>query len=223
MGRTPIGNGGAIRPPASPQRDTRSLDHGDGSSIPPSSIAWTRFTSGIVLVAKTRLMQRAMQDLVVEPSDRARNTRPSWRAVLSGATGRIELPIGPDTSSTIRVKRACRADVVMPSVTVLREVIRRFKGLYACSRLSAYRAAASDPGSFAGTGILCWGICCTRMRILFLALSAITPGRPGTTLSRRGNAFTRSECGSSTLFPGREVLIESSLPDDFLEMLKGLS
>ena len=97
-------------------RDIRaSLERGDMSFYPTLVNRLDAGTSGIVLVAKTRDTHRAMQALTV-----SRQVAKEYIALVEGrmsqADGRIELPLGPDTHSGVRLKMAGRADG-LPSVT----------------------------------------------------------------------------------------------------------
>lgn len=195
----------------------RSLDEGNGEFYPTLVNRLDRFTSGIVLVAKTHRMHRAMQDMTVR-----RLIEKEYQALVEGVlpeeTGRIEFPIGPDPSSTIRVKRAYRADG-LPSITTW-EVIRRFAE---CTLLRAMPL----------TG---------RQHQIRVHLAGIGHPVVGDLLYKDENLFLRyqesSESGDDTLptrqclhagrvrfthpLTGHEVLTESPLPEDFLSVLRGL-
>ena len=92
-----------------------SLSHGDGSFYPSLVNRLDTFTSGIVLIAKARETLLALQALAA----RALISK-EYAACVEGRLaqdeGRIDLPIGRDSSSAIRVKMAVRPDG-LPSVT----------------------------------------------------------------------------------------------------------
>ncbi len=95
-----------------------SLNHGDGGFYPSLVNRLDTFTSGIVLIAKVRETLLALQDLAA----RALISK-EYAACVEGRVeqdgGKIELPIGRDRSSTVRVKMAARPDG-LPSVTEYR-------------------------------------------------------------------------------------------------------
>ena len=86
-----------------------SLQRGDPSFYPTLVNRLDVLTSGIVLVAKTRAMHKAMQALITR-----RLVAREYIALVEGSLGDeeglIELPIGPDPTSRVRVKMACRSD-----------------------------------------------------------------------------------------------------------------
>ncbi len=86
-----------------------SLERGDMTFYPTLVNRLDVFTSGVVLVALTRAVHGAMQSLAL----RRLITR-EYVALVEGAVrgeeGLIELPIGPDAASRVRVKMACRGD-----------------------------------------------------------------------------------------------------------------
>jgi 23S rRNA pseudouridine1911/1915/1917 synthase len=163
-------------------------------------------------------MQRAMQDMTVQ-----RLIEKEYEALVEGVLpderGRIELPIGPDPSSTIRVKRACRADG-MPSTTVW-EVMRRFT---ACTLVRAMPLTGRQHQirvHLAGIGHPVWGDLLYKEESLFLRFqdSSATPDDilPARQCLHAGRVrFVHP-------LSGHEVLIESPLPEDFLSVLRGLS
>ena len=92
-----------------------SLGRGDMSFYPTLVNRLDTFTSGIVLLAKTKAMHEAMQALMT-----GRHVLKEYIALVEGrissAEGRIDLPLGRDMESSVRVKMAGRADG-LPSVT----------------------------------------------------------------------------------------------------------
>jgi len=96
-------------------RIRESLDRGDTSFYPRLVNRLDRFTSGIVLLAKTREAMHAMQAMVT-----SRRISKGYVALVEGIVsetrGRIDLALGPDPRSLVRVKMAPREDG-LPSVT----------------------------------------------------------------------------------------------------------
>ena len=86
-----------------------SLGRGDLSFYPTLVNRLDVLTSGIVLVAKTRAVHRAMQELVTHRLI-AREYVALVEGVVEGQEGIVELPIGLDPASGVRLKRAVRAD-----------------------------------------------------------------------------------------------------------------
>jgi 23S rRNA pseudouridine1911/1915/1917 synthase len=86
-----------------------SLERGDMTFYPTLVNRLDVFTSGIVLLAMTRAVHKAMQALVTR-----RLISREYLALVEGTIrdqeGLIELPIGPDTASGVRLKMACRSD-----------------------------------------------------------------------------------------------------------------
>lgn len=101
------------------------LARGDAGWYPRLVHRLDTFTSGVLLVARTRECFLAMQRLVA-----ARLLEKSYLAVVVGVmaadNGSIDSPIGRDTSSAIDVKMAVRGDG-LPAVTRW-EVVRRLPG-----------------------------------------------------------------------------------------------
>lgn len=86
-----------------------SLERGDMSYYPTLVNRLDVFTSGVVILATTGAVQKAMQALVVRRLI-AREYLALVEGTLRDEQGMIELPIGPDTASRVRVKMACRSD-----------------------------------------------------------------------------------------------------------------
>ena len=105
------------------ERVRECLDRGDMGFYPNLVNRLDVHTSGIILVALTGVMHRAMQELVLR-----RLISREYVALVEGSVssdrGSIEFPIGPDMTSRVRLKMACRADG-KDSVTNF-EVIERF-------------------------------------------------------------------------------------------------
>jgi 23S rRNA pseudouridine1911/1915/1917 synthase len=86
-----------------------SLERGDPSFYPTVVNRLDVQTSGIVILALTRGVHKQMQAMAT-----ARTVRREYLALVEGTIredeGLIDLPIGPDPSSRVRVKMACRPD-----------------------------------------------------------------------------------------------------------------
>jgi RluA family pseudouridine synthase len=97
---------------------TSSIDAGTGDFYPTLVNRLDVFTSGIVLLAKTRPAHAAMQTLMAR-----RLIDKEYLALVEGRIdadeGVIDTAIGPDPGSELRVKMACRPDG-QPSLTCYR-------------------------------------------------------------------------------------------------------
>jgi 23S rRNA pseudouridine1911/1915/1917 synthase len=102
-----------------------SLLRGDMTFYPTLVNRLDVFTSGIVILATTHAVQKAMQAFV-EQRLIAREYIALVEGSLRNEEGMIELPIGTDTASTVRLKMACRSDG-KESVTAY-SVMERFPG-----------------------------------------------------------------------------------------------
>ena len=109
MGRTQSGTVVQFARHLYAARIRASLDAGDTGFYPRLVNRLDRFTSGVVLLAKTRDALHAMQAMVMD-----RLISKGYMALVEGVVaedrGRIEMPIGPDPGSSIRVKMAPRED-----------------------------------------------------------------------------------------------------------------
>ena len=86
-----------------------SLARGDMGFYPSLVNRLDVFTSGIVILALTGPVHKAMQAMVVQ-----RLVAREYIALVEGRVendeGVVDLPIGPDAASRVRLKKACRAD-----------------------------------------------------------------------------------------------------------------
>ncbi len=104
------------------------LGTGDSGWYPRSVNRLDVFTSGVVLVALTRETQRSMQALLA-----AGRIRKEYLALVEGVipdpSGTVDLPVGPDRDSDVRVKMAAGRGLTgsRPSVTRF-TVLRRLPG-----------------------------------------------------------------------------------------------
>jgi 23S rRNA pseudouridine1911/1915/1917 synthase len=201
-----------------------SLDRGDVSYYPTLVNRLDVFTSGIVLLAKTKDMHAAMQALMVQ-----RRIHKEYIALLegrmAGAEGRIELPIGRDPESLVRVKMAGRLDG-LPSVT-------RYAVL---GLLQAHTLVRAFPLTgrqhqirvhFASLGHPVVGDLLYKDERLFLAwqeTGGMGSGAAGSlTQDRAGRQClhaTRLEFAHPAT--GAQIRIESPLPADFLAILSDI-
>lgn len=102
------------------------LARGDAGFYPRLVHRLDMLTSGVLLVARTREAFLAMQRLV-----QSRAVAKSYLALVEGTVqddeGRIELPLGRDESSAVRVKMAARCADGLPALTEFK-VVRRLPG-----------------------------------------------------------------------------------------------
>ena len=86
-----------------------SLSRGDMGFYPSLVNRLDVFTSGIVILALTGTVHKAMQAMVVQ-----RLVSREYIALVEGRVedddGVIDIPIGPDPASRVRLKKTCRAD-----------------------------------------------------------------------------------------------------------------
>jgi 23S rRNA pseudouridine955/2504/2580 synthase len=192
------------------------LDRGDTGFYPRLVNRLDRFTSGIVLLAKTRDALLAMQALVT-----GRLISKGYVALVEGTVtdsrGRIELRLGPDPSSGTRVKMAPREDG-LPAVTEY-AVLRR---------LPSHTLLSVTPI----TG---------RQHQIRVHLAAIGHPVVGDLLYKDERLFLRSHRGDESGGPlprrhclhaeslrfdhpvtGSPLAISAPLPPDFLEIMAGL-
>ena len=102
-----------------------SLGRGDASFYPTLVNRLDVFTSGVVLIAKTRAVYKAMQALIARHLV-FREYVALVEGVMHDDEGLIELPLGPDTASRVRLKMAFRSDGRMSSTRY--SIIERLPG-----------------------------------------------------------------------------------------------
>jgi len=196
----------------------RSLEHGDGGFYPTLVNRLDTFTSGIVLVAKTILAYRVMQAVVVQ-----RLVQKEYQAlvegVLSEESGKIELPIGPDATSTIRVKRECRDDGLASSTAW--EATRRFDGYTLVRAMPLTGRQHQIRIHFASVGHPIYGDLLYKDESLFLRYQE-SRGTIDDSLPKR-QCLHAGQVRFTHPLTGHEILIESPLPEDFQSILNGLS
>jgi 23S rRNA pseudouridine1911/1915/1917 synthase len=191
-----------------------SLDRGDLGFYPSLVNRLDAFTSGIVLIAKSRDILLAMQELAARALI-AKEYVALVEGVVAREEGRIDLPLGRDTGSAVRVKMAPRDDG-LPSVTEYR-VRRR---LPAHTLLSAFPLTGRQHQirvHLAAVGHPVWGDMLYKDEGLFLryqqnrgVLDASLPSRQ--CLHAERVAFIHPATKLA-------VTIVAPVPDDFREIL----
>lgn len=196
------------------------LARGDAGFYPRLVNRLDVFTSGVLLVARTRAAFRAMQDLVA-----ARRIQKSYVAVVQGLIapdeGSIELAIGKDEASAIALKMTARADG-LPSTTTYR-VIRRLPRHTVVRAFPLTGRQHQIRVHFAAIGHPVWGDLLYEDERLFLRyLSCI--GRDGMLDADLPTRHLLHAEEVSFVHPGTEagVRISSPLPADFTRILAGL-
>jgi 23S rRNA pseudouridine1911/1915/1917 synthase len=196
------------------------LARGDAGFYPRLVNRLDVFTSGAVLVARTREALRAMHELVAE-----RRLEKSYVAVVDGLLveeeGCIELAIGRDETSAVALKMATRADG-LPSVTTYR-VVRRLPRHTLVRAFPFTGRQHQIRVHFAAIGHPVWGDLLYKDERLFLryldcmdrdgVLDADLPARH--LLHAEEISFVHPRTGAA-------VRISSPLPADFKEIVQRL-
>jgi 23S rRNA pseudouridine1911/1915/1917 synthase len=175
------------------------------------------FTSGIVLLAKTRTAHAALQDIVTR-----RLVSKEYIAVVEGVMaedeGRMDGPIGLDPHSAVRVKRALRPDG-LPSVTAY-AVLRRLPGHTLIRALPITGRQHQIRVHCAGMGHPVCGDLLYGDERLFLRFlrngGTLDDGLPARHL------LHAARVSFAHPFTAARVAIESPLPGDFLAMMRDL-
>lgn len=187
-----------------------SLRRGDTSFYPTLVNRLDVFTSGIVLVAKTRAVHRAMQGLTTR-----RLIVREYVALVEGSLahdeGLIELPIGPDPASRVRVKKACRSDG--RSSATRYQVVERMPGHTLLAVMPLTGRQHQIRVHLAALGHPVAGDLLYKDEALFLAAQE-AGGGPGAAQDPRHCLHARRArfCHPVT---GAEVQIEAPVPADF--------
>jgi RluA family pseudouridine synthase len=188
-----------------------SLERGDPSFYPTLVNRLDVYTSGIVLVAKTRAVHKAMQALVTR-----RLVAREYIALVEGSLGDeeglIELPLGPDLASAVRVKMACRSDGRKSSTRYW--VIERLPGHTLVGVRPLTGRQHQIRVHFAALGHPVVGDLLYKDEALFLASQETAPV-PRHCLHARHASFTHPVTGA-------EVYIEAPVPADFEGVVNGL-
>jgi RluA family pseudouridine synthase len=175
------------------------------------------FTSGIVLLAKTRTAHAALQDMVTR-----RLVSKEYIAVVEGVMAREEArmdgPIGLDPHSAVRVKRALRPDG-LPSVTVF-AVIRRLPGHTLLRAFPLTGRQHQIRVHCAGMGHPVHGDLIYGDERLFLRYLR-NGGELDDSLPPR-HLLHAARVSFTHPLTGAALVIESPLPDDFLAMMRDI-
>ena len=200
------------------------LARGDAGFYPRLVNRLDVFTSGVVLVARTRHALRAMHELVA-----ARRIEKRYMALVEGIIGeqegRIELAIGRDETSAVALKMAARADG-LPSLTTYR-VIRRLPRHTLVRAFPLTGRQHQIRVHFAAIGHPVWGDLLYKDERLFLRYLDFVKGDgtlggiPDADLPVRHLLHAEEV---SFVHPATEaaVRISSPLPADFEEILQRL-
>jgi 23S rRNA pseudouridine1911/1915/1917 synthase len=191
------------------------LARGDAGWYPRLVHRLDTFTSGVLLVARTRECFLAMQRLVAD-----RLLEKSYLAVVEGVMaadhGSIDSPVGRDSSSAIDVKMAVRVDG-LPAVTRW-EVVRRLPGHTLVRAFPLTGRQHQVRVHLASIGHPVAGDLLYRDERLFLrwqeSLAAGLPAEPGLPARQMLHA---EAVAFDHPFAGQRVRIESPLPVGFLE------
>jgi len=187
-----------------------SLERGDMSFYPTLVNRLDVFTSGIVLIAKTRAMHRAMQALIAR-----RLIVREYIALVEGwmddDEGIIELPLGPDPTSGVRVKMACRADGRKSSTRYT--VIERLPG-HTLLRVRPLTGRQHQIRvHFAALGHPVAGDLLYKDETFFLAAQKAEGASEGITVPR--HCLHARLAGFTHPVTGADVQIEAPVPADF--------
>ncbi len=203
------------------QRDAAAirerLSRGDMDFYPTLVNRLDRLTSGIVLIARTRAAHAAMQDLM-----KRRLVSKEYLAIVEGEihdeAGSIEMPIGADAGSRVRVKMACRADG-RPSLTRY-AVVRVLRGHTLLRAFALTGRQHQVRVHFAAIGHPVWGDLLYKDESLFLRYQK-REGEPDPLLPPR-HCLHAARLSFRHPFSGKEIAIEAPLPADFLSILEDL-
>jgi len=183
-----------------------SLGRGDMGFYPTLVNRLDVFTSGIVILALTGPVHKAMQAMVVQ-----RLVSREYIALVEGRveddSGVIDIPIGPDTASRVRLKKACRADGKQSATRYA--VIERLPA-HTLLRLTPLTGRQHQIRvHLASIGHPVLGDLLYKDESLFLAALAPGSAPPGRHwLHARRAAFTHPVSGAP-------IVIEAPIPPDF--------
>ncbi|HUI72611.1 MAG TPA: RluA family pseudouridine synthase [Spirochaetia bacterium] len=179
-------------------------------------------TSGVILVAKTTAALRPMQEMVSGGKIGKR-----YIALVEGRiernTWRIDLPLGPDPSSSIRLRMAPRegglasvTDCTVMERFHVHTLVKVFPRTGRQHQIRAHLAAVGHP---------VWGDLLYNNEALFLRYLRLVAGSepPGGDVSvPRRHCLHAEEVEFAHPLTGARVLIRSPLPSDFVEILRGI-
>jgi 23S rRNA pseudouridine1911/1915/1917 synthase len=175
-------------------------------------------TSGVVILATTLIVQKAMQDLIGR-----RLISREYVALVEGTLpenkGTIDFPIGPHAASEVRMKMACRSDG-KESVTAY-SVIERLPGhtLLCVTPLSGRQHQIRV--HLAAIGHPIRGDLLYKNETLFLTVQPAVAGAKNASPSARHFLHARR---ASFIHPvsGVQIDVEAPTPEDFHLILKQL-
>jgi 23S rRNA pseudouridine1911/1915/1917 synthase len=183
------------------------------------------FTSGIVLIAKNREVLRAMHVLAASGGIAKRYTA-VVEGLLDSGSGRIELPIGRDVKSAVKLKMAVVPDG-LPCLTEY--TVER--------RMEAHTMLRASPRTgrqhqirvhLAAVGHPVWGDLLYKDEGLFLEYTRRAHGSDGASKEARAPALPprhllhADAVSFSHPVTGEKVEIHSPLPDDFMRIVSTL-
>ena len=187
------------------------LEHGDSSFYPTLVNRLDAPTSGIVLLALTRPVHKALQAM-----NAARLIDKEYLALVEGLVpeeeGLIDLPIGPSRDSRVRLKMSCRTDGRESRTRF--QVIRRFA---AHTLLRAFPVTGRQHQlrvHFAATGHPVTGDLLYRDESLFLAALRSGAGAPPPRLCLHALRMTLAHPVT-----GRPLTVEAAIPEDLAEAM----
>ncbi len=194
-----------------------ALSRGDPSFYPSLVHRIDTFTSGVVLIAKSRDVLARMHELAAA-GGLGKEYVAVVEGLVAGEAGRIESPIGPDEGSRVRIRMAVRPDG-RPAVTEY-EVLRRLAGHTLLKARPLTGRTHQVRVHLAAAGHPVWGDLIYKDESLFLrywengsCLDASLP--PRHLLHAARVSFTHP-------LTGRVVVVESPLPADFEAILRSL-
>ena len=188
------------------------LQHGDPSFYPTLVNRLDVPTSGIVLIALTRGVHRALQAMSA-----ARRIDKEYAALVDGiveqAEGAIDLPIGPCRDSAVELKMCCRPDG-SPSLTRY-QVVQRYEAHTLLRVFPVTGRQHQIRVHMAAIGHPVAGDLLYRDETLFLAaLRADTPtAAPRLCLHARRAAFVHPVTGA-------RLVIDAAVPPDMREAIR---
>jgi len=192
-----------------------SLESGDGRFYPSLVNRLDRFSSGIVLIAKTREALAAAHALAARGGI-AKSYVALVAGMLESEEGRIEIPIGRDESSGIRVKMKA-AQGGLPSVTEYR-IIRRLPSHTLVRAFPLTGRQHQVRVHFAAIGHPVWGDLLYKDDALFRRYLE-NGGKVDESLPPR-HLLHAARVSFAHPMTGAEIEISAPIPTDFEEILR---